>query len=139
MRIKVKQLSILSFAFLRSQYIFEAHYRLTKCNDELSVIFVDQCRCAWSFHILNYGNCAIKSWISTIKMPLITFLNNFLNQSTTESANNPPLFRGNNQHGSDVHRGNFVWFEDDFGVGGSWALRTFSTENKTNYSYNRRY
>lgn len=50
-------------------------------------------------------------------MPLITFLSNFFNQSTTiDSTNHPPLLR--TQHNGDAHRENFVWFEDDFDVGG---------------------
>lgn len=53
-------------------------------------------------------------------MPVLAFLNNFVNQSSeVESTDHPPLLRGNDQHNSEVHRGNLVWFEDDFSVGGS--------------------
>lgn len=46
-------------------------------------------------------------------MPLLTYLSSFFNQSTTESTNHPPLERAS----GDIHRGNLVWFEDDFAVG----------------------
>lgn len=53
-------------------------------------------------------------------MPLLTFLNHFFNQTSVETTNHPQLLRGNDQHNGDVHRGNYVWFEDDFSVGGSF-------------------
>lgn len=56
-------------------------------------------------------------------MPVLAFLNDFVNQSAeVESTDHPPLLRGNDQHSSEVHRGNLVWFEDDFSVGGSWSV-----------------
>lgn len=57
-------------------------------------------------------------------MPLITFLSNFFNQSTIDSTNHPPLLRTNTQHNGDAHRDNFVWFDDDFDVGGIIAQLT---------------
>ncbi|KAG4075943.1 hypothetical protein HA402_003769 [Bradysia odoriphaga] len=70
-------------------------------------------------------------------MPLMTFLNHFLNQSTTESTESttthPSQLRSINQHNSDVHRGNLVFFEDDFGVGGIGSPRLIGHNSYRRY------
>lgn len=59
-------------------------------------------------------------------MPLIAIMNRVLNHSISASIHQP-LLGGNSQHNNnnnDVHRANFVWFEDDGDAGGKRGLGT---------------